>query len=583
MNEQQRRAAHRLGHTSVIAPPGSGKSHTLVERCAFLAETFPGVRIINVTFTREAADEMQGRIRARGIGSGATVISSTFHSLFKARLDRLGKLRGRIIPNALRSHLLREVAWQAQREWVERRSEHTNGNPPPGGVIDEVAVARSIEEGKRYGVKQEGLDLWQRIPLQIYEAALAKRGYVDLADLVLVYLNGLDDGSIAPFRADFLHVDEFQDTDSGQLRFAVQHANAGVTTTVVADDDQSIYQFRGSLGYQGVHLFEQATRAERVSLQSNYRSRAEILTVATRLIDGNREVRIPKTVIAERGTGGHVQRQSFNSRLDEAAAIVDQLGNEPKAGWAVLSRNNADLRGLQGLLMEQRIAFSAPGGSAFDSELVRSWLHLVGLIGRATPDKVSDGLGSFLGAVGLSVEEIRSLAETGDDGLRNAIDGVRVVINYPLGTTDEEWSAQIAALTLASLGLVKRVDANFRLREKRLERCEKDITFCESLVGRLKGTPASRVDWIEREAQTSREPSQDGRPVLLTMHASKGMEFPKVWVMRVSDGTIPSRDGGANVWEERRLLYVAMTRARDHLVVSHSGLASEFWKEVVQS
>lgn len=581
MNEQQRYAAHRIGHTSVIAPPGSGKSHTLVERCAYLAKVYPGVRIINVTFTREAADEMQARICARGMSEEATIISSTFHSLFKARLVSLGKLRGRIIPAALRPHLLREVAWRAQREWSESGRQHVHASPPPSGVIDELTVAKAIEEGKRYGVKPEELEAWKRIPLAIYEAELSRRGFVDLADLVLVYLKGLDDGSILPFKADFLHVDEFQDTDFGQLRFAIVHAAKGVTTTIVADDDQSIYQFRGSLGFQGVHLFEQATGAERVVLRSNYRSRAEIVTTASRLIERNSAVRIAKTVVAERGSGGVVQTYSFANRGVEANAIAEQLAYEPRGEWAVLSRNNADLRTLQSQLMTLRVPYSAPGGNLFDSEFIRCWLHLVSLIGTCGPEQFLHALASLLGSVGVPADQTAGIHDSKDDGLRNAVDGVRVVLNHPLGQGDDEWTEQIATLTLATQSLLRCAGLLFELKQKRLERCERDIAFCDSLVGGLRGTPRERVAWVERAAQTSQEPAQDGRPVLLTMHASKGMEFKNVWVMRVSDGTIPSRDGGANVWEERRLLYVAMTRAKDCLIVSHSGLPSEFWKEVV--
>ncbi len=565
MNEAQLAAAHSLEHTSVIAPPGSGKTHTLVERCAHLANTFAGVRIINVTFTREAADEMQTRVARRVGASTPSIVSNTFHSLCKSRLVALKLLPERIIQSGYRSHLLRKIT-------AEVAFKHkVNLKDGDAGVV--------VEQLKRFGINPTEYDPWKQDVLALYEKGLRDENCVDLSDLVLRYLKRLADGTIEPFRADFLHVDEYQDTDAGQLDFVLRHANSGCVTTIVADDDQAIYSFRASLGYQGVTQFEEQLNARRIILTTNYRSRAEIVESANALVAKNVGMRIEKHVHAERGQGGKVQVIGFAKREDEAAHVRMVLQANPYAGWAVIARNNADLILLQMELIVHGVPFVRLGPGLGDGEITAAFLSLL----RASTQRPlnEQAIEYFLCALGAPMADAALLLAQESGALTDAVKSLRTHLGHPSRRSEKsDMDSWLASVGVIAEQMLASVNALYNPSPKAMMRRATQLDFVTNSLLRLNGSLLQRLALIEKGSNGDEPSVSDGRAVLLTAHASKGMEFPKVWIVQVSEGTLPSSESGANIWEERRLLFVAMTRAKDELYISYSDTKSAFIDEV---
>lgn len=442
-------------------------------------------------------------------------------------------------------------------------------------------AAMAVEQLKRFGVDVAEQEAWKQSVLELYEEGLKRERYVDLSDLVLRYLRRLGDGTIEPFRADFLHVDEYQDTDSGQLDFVLRHAAAGSVTTIVGDDDQAIYSFRSSLGYQGVLQFEEKLGAKRIILTTNYRSRAEIVDSANQLVSRNLGMRIEKQVHAERGPGGKVRIHRFNKREDEAANVRMVLKAQPQAGWAVITRNNADLIILQMELIIHEVPFIRLGPGLVDSEVTAALMTMLRCVVQERD--MSAPLEYLLCALGAPMADANLLTSQTSGPLGDSIRAMKQHCIHPSKqSTRQDLESWLASFGVMAEQILDTIALLYNSPPKSLSRRRTELNYISGALLRLSGSINQRITTIERGSQNEAEPSNDGRAVLLTAHASKGMEFNKVWVMQVSSGTLPSQESAANIWEERRLLFVAMTRAKDELVVSYSDTKSVFIDEVIE-
>ncbi|MHB8252141.1 MAG: ATP-dependent helicase [Acidiferrobacter sp.] len=570
LNGPQQQAVDTDGHLLISACPGAGKTRVLASRAArLLAQNVTG-HVATVTFTRDASEELRRRILAERPGDGARLQSGTFHALAYKQIRRAG-LKARILSDHEYRDILRhfwetdasEIKFDEFTELVEQWKSTTA--PPP-------------EKGP-------GTDGFRH-----YQQWLVKHQAMDFADILLQAVAGLQKGTLAPLAVRWLLVDEAQDMDEVQYAWLRAHSHVGIEVTVVADDDQSIYGFRHALGYRGLMRFVADHQAKQITLPINYRCAPEVLSPSARLIANNAD-RVAKAIQAAKPPGGVMRIRAMTERMGEATAVVNALRTDPTQ-WAVLARTNRLLDAVELACAIAQIPFQRRGGSGFwESPTAASLLSLIKSIG----DGSWVGLRHVLRWCGIPAESGQLLQDmlmraptnewvallsrpptSAADAVAQAFParspGRRVAWALLSGYADWTQLAAVGrdALVLAGLRRFCATNAPERARET----CEWALTALEKIPGSL----AARAAFVGRQSQ--RKENTVAGVVLATLHAAKGLEFPRVWLIAAEEGTLPHLDSPLD--EERRLCYVGMTRAETELVISYAvdcGSPSRFLKE----
>lgn len=570
-NPNQKLAVECDTHLLVVAPPGSGKTGTLVGKALRILRQ-PDRRVAMVTFTRAAASEMRERVLAkRGKTIGTRITAETFH---RYALNQLRSLQG--APRLLDNHAMRDLVTSAIAEsgaalsyeealaLIEsHKSQLSFGaeaagatqapRPSPGDAADEVATNTAH-------------DL-----VRAYQEMLRSRRAVDLMDVVRLAVQGMRAGRIKPLPVSDLLCDEMQDADAWQLQWCLEHARAGVTTTLVGDDDQSLYAFRHALGYAGMTQFRDEVQAQQINLTINYRSRHEILLAAGAVIRHNVQ-RLDKEVLCARGTGGTVRALACSSCDDEAKQVVDMIvASDPERTWGVIARTNFGLRTIATELRARAIAYTRREDVDEDDPGTLAFARMLVALETADTMCLEGALRAF-GIGGRSIEVLRRLMGLDfpailDDELPD------------LGELDEEDATALRKLArvyfapwrdiLAQGQPGKVVDrvAHFIERETRLvgDPNREDFDANVRRVRERKGPFKARTAYILIPNRSQDKAA--ARVDLQTFHGAKGLEYDAVAVLRCHEGELPSPKA-TDFEEERRGFYVALTRARHELYIS---------------
>ncbi len=399
-----------------------------------------------------------------------------------------------------------------------------------------------------------------------YQAALERNGKIDFQDMLRLAVAGMETGKIAPYQFTDLLVDEFQDTDPLQYRWVELHANAGAQVTVVGDDDQSIYGFRAALGVRGMESFAETFNAHRVVLGSNYRCHGEILSAADRVIRNNTD-RITKILLAERGPGGTVATKRSDDEYADAVAAVETLHPLLSAGksCAILARTNRILDPIEAVCRSHGVSYFRASGS---SVLNRPQGALMCNLLQVAEGRKQNGLDAVLGYMGTSTPLLGALHRDMGPVLVQRLKKDLVDIGLPEDTATayrsfmkrlSEWQ-EMCERRFYSLVLdgVHELMMTYAKNDQAI----RAIQGTYDVLSRLSGTFAERIEYLKRD---NNKPA-DGALVLTTMHSSKGLEWDHVWISRAEEGVVP--DEKSTESEERRLFYVAMTRARDGLTIA---------------
>ena len=558
----------------------------------------PRAHVIMATFTREAAAEMRRRV-----GSAPNLRVGSFHSLALVQLRATGWRRRVASPFVARS-------------MVDNALSLTGADIEPE-LAGEVIARCKIDAG----YAQSNPD--------VAELAAAYRDQLDAArccdftDILVDAVQGMEAGVLAPLPADHVLCDEFQDIDAIQFRWLMAHLAHDSICCAVGDDDQSIYGFRRALGYVGMMEFVAATGARIVVLDTNYRSAGRIVALAETLI-GNNIDRIPKKMHAAREPGLAPRRVPLASAKDRDERLILDLesicGRQPSprdaqghvlfrfgvlpGQVAVLARANHQLRDAHAVLRAARIPALRLGVSIWDVRAAQLFADL--LIALAEGDGPGLELALRWGRVPQGViDDLRARGHGSLHGLLEARHadlpgGPAVAVFFDwaahaAGTfrrrraAADEISARIAAIAAWMVDMVTGtcgMDPD-EAEEKRLgmllsDRAQADIEAVEAvrdMLLRLRGSVKQRLFSARRE----REDRVD-RVVLTTFHAAKGLEWDHVIVLDAAQGIVPRlpENGGSDedLAEERRLFYVALTRARDGLsIYAGPGRESEFVAE----
>ncbi len=519
LNPEQRRAAEAVrGPVCILAGAGSGKTTTITRRIAQQVATgaFPPGEILAVTFTDKAAGELRSRLAALGVRG---VQASTFHSAALRQLRHFapGDV-GRILPTKVL--LLRQIANALPGAFRFR---------PAGDLATEIEWAKNRRVGPAE-YRAAAADREPPIPLDLmhrvyrdYEQRKSAEGLLDFEDLLdrAVQLYERDEGARTTFRARYrsFTVDEYQDVNLLQQSLLDHWLGDRDDLCVVGDDYQSIYAFTGA-GPE--HLLGIPTRfphATVVRLEENYRSTPQVLAFANRLVPrlGGSE-KVLRSVLPD---GPEPVARPFASPEAEGAAIVEEIRSLdcPLEDVAILARTNARLTDFEELLHEAGIPFQ--GASLLAREAAR---RIVRRLERSNAD---------------AAEAVRSAA------------------------LDAGWLPQPPD----------------KLGERELVR-QTDLARLVALASSFEGDAAAFVADLRQRFDPGGDSARGVN--LLTLHRAKGLEFEAVFVPRLQERELPSRQArtDAEIDEERRLFYVALTRAKRVLWVTWSGKRSRFVKEL---
>jgi DNA helicase-2/ATP-dependent DNA helicase PcrA len=523
LNPEQRRAVEAVrGPVCILAGAGSGKTTTITRRIAnqVATGTFAADEILAVTFTDKAATEMRGRLEALGAGG---VTARTFHSAALAQLHWLGTPPARILPSKVLA--LRRIG---------------NALPPPYKFRPAGDLATEVEWAKNRRLTPDlyydGLgdheppipkDLMKRV-FRAYEDEKAERGFVDFEDLLelAVRLFEEDEHALSELRQRFraFTVDEYQDVNLLQQELLDRWLGTSDELCAVGDDYQSIYAFTGATPEYLLALPRRFPTATVVRLESNYRSTPEVLALANRIVPalGGAE----KVLRASRQSGPD---PVIRRVADDPAFVVEQVRELHEAGVAydeiaVLCRTNARLADFEEPFHDAQIPFQ--GAALLSRDAARQLLkRLRGLNATAAVAAAVRGYAEDAGWL-----------EQPPDKL-----GEREVVRQ------------------ADLGRLVKLAAEFDDGER---------------------TTRDFVAELEERFGTS-GPQRRGVH-LLTLHGAKGLEFEAVFLPRIEERELPIRQAKQEheVAEERRLLYVGLTRAKRHLTVTWSGKPSRFLGEL---
>jgi DNA helicase II / ATP-dependent DNA helicase PcrA len=607
LNAPQRQAVTTTeGPLLVLAGAGSGKTRVIVHRIAYLLQGGgdPG-SILAVTFTNKAAGEMRERVAAMAGAAGADVFVSTFHAFGLWLLQQEHRAAG--LPRrfaicdagdqvALVKRCMREVK-------VDDRSFDAHR------VLAILSQAKN-EGRKRIPVRPAGQgDDYDLVASEIqprYERALRAQRAVDFDDLVAlpVALLSKDPALRARHAARFRHllVDEYQDTNAAQLELLKLLAGEARNVCAVGDDDQAIYGWRGAEVRNILRFERHFPGAREVRLEQNYRSTGHILACANAVIAKNADRR-PKRLFTDAGPGDPVRVAALADEEEEARFVAEELSRlrregRPWSDFAILYRLNAQSRPIEEALRAASMPYTVHGGPAFfDRAEVRDLLAYLKVC-VAPQDEVSLARIVNVPARGIgdvSLERVHAWAVARGVPLLEALASAPRIPELPRGAAErmasfvalvERYRARMSAGDLAegARALVAEIDlyGHARGTVQSFEAGQRKVDAIDGILRSLeaheqRSARPSLAVWLQRLALDSRaeeDPATGEGVALLTLHASKGLEFPVVFLVGVEEDLLPSagiQGSARDLDEERRLAYVGITRARERLYLTRAG------------
>lgn len=551
LNYEQNKAVSHQGHLAVLACPGSGKTHTIVQRAKRILEEKDAVLAL-VTFTNVAANEMRDRL---GKDSAKQVLGGTFHKMAKLQQEMTG-VKVRMLSAGDKMMFAKRAAEMVGNEGMDPRS------------------IRAIIDTHHNNISHDGLegtDLFNA-----YESLRSKsdlKDFQEYGDLVPKAITGMKQGTIKPLAITHLLIDEFQDIDPVQLAWVKAHIDIGIEVTVVLDDDQSIFGFRDAMGYSSLKEFVSYSHAKEIILSTCYRCHQEIIDSAYNLISKNTQ-RIEKQIHSHKGTGGSVELQTYNHETEELNAITKTLTDDDPSTWAILVRNRNQIKLIEKTLTEANIVFTTLGDSEnmWDQDSVAVYMGLL----RSLLYQDSHGIEQALSWSGLSEIHICKIVTLIENSLKqnNRLpDNINQSRHYQsLSDQYNQWQTVLDQQSPVANELVLHGIKDWMESRTKSDLSTKSINrvteiFCET-AGR---TLAKRLSYIEKMQRIKYTTDILMRGVAIsTLHSAKGLEWQNVWMPFVNEGVFPHKltQGPAALAEERRVAFVGMTRAIGKLVLS---------------
>ena len=599
---------HIEGPLLVLAGAGSGKTRVIVEKIAHLISCgrYPARRIAAITFTNKSAKEMRERVAKRLREQDADEVTiCTFHALGLKFLQiehaAVGLKRGFSIFDADDAAAqIKDLMYGAKPDDIEDMKNLVS-RAKNAGLSPEQAMAAA-----RSNREKEAASVYER-----YQLRLTAFNAVDFDDLIRLPVQILEENPEIALawreRIGYLLVDECQDTNDAQYRLLKQLAGDKGNFTCVGDDDQSIYAWRGANPENLQQMGRDYPTLEIIKLEQNYRCSNRVLRAANALIANNPHEHLKK-LWSDQADGERIRvwecRNSEHEAEKVAAeiAFVAQSRNVPWSDFCILFRGNFQSRPLEKAMQLLRIPYHLTGGTMFlERQEVKdtlAWLRLL-----VNPDDDT----AFMRAVQSpkrdvgagTLAKLAELAQEKDMPMAQAAEAIGALQQLPPRAanslarfTDILRDLRAQTRQVTSGDMIRKVAKESGLLSELRQQAKEEASYqrrannIEELAQWFEGGPrgATAADLAGQLALLSRSDKDEGgnQVRMMTMHASKGLEFPYVFIVGCEDGVLPhqvSLDEG-NLQEERRLLYVGITRAKIQLWMSYSKLTRKFGEHV---
>ncbi|NGY50176.1 ATP-dependent helicase [Campylobacter coli] len=594
LNESQKEAASHIdGPMLILAGAGSGKTKTITTRLAYMIGEvgIPAINTLTLTFTNKAASVMKNRALSL-LNSNENPLLCTFHKFgllfLKLHIERLGRKNNFIIiDNDDSKKILKELINDdktSPHQILQFISHFKNESKSVQDVFNDLELLKDNE------IKHQAL---QKIAIyyQNYQEYLLKHNFVDFDDLLLLTNILLEnDQNFAKEQSSFyryITVDEYQDTNALQYKILKNLCCFHENICVVGDDDQSIYSWRGAKIENILNFQSEFSNVKLVKLEQNYRSVGMILKAANNLISHNKK-RLGKTLLCTKDEGEDIQILSSDNEKIESALVAKKIKELLNSGIyageiTVLFRINALSRSIEEAFMKEKIPYKLLSGMRFYERLeIKDLICYLRILINPNDD--------------LSFKRIinRPKRSIGEKALQNLEDyAQKRKISLFEALCESDGGVGIFSLKKAQNEAKKFIQNIYKLREysdlkKMIENFEELFAFKEFYALQEDGDErvlnidefyASIKEKIKEEPQTTLEDilseisllsDQDGIEgecvYLMSVHASKGLEFDHVFIVGLEEGFFPLNE--SDIEEERRLAYVAITRAKKCLSLS---------------
>ncbi|HEO3558727.1 TPA: DNA helicase PcrA [Streptococcus agalactiae] len=619
MNDKQAEAVQTTdGPLLIMAGAGSGKTRVLTHRIAYLIDEkyVNPWNILAITFTNKAAREMRERAIALNPATQDTLIA-TFHSMcvriLRREADYIGYNRNfTIVDPGEQRTLMKRIIKQLNldtKKWNERSILGTISNAK-NDLLDEIAYE-----------KQAG-DMYTQVIAKCYKAyqeELHRSEAMDFDDLIMMTLRLFDQNKdvLAYYqqRYQYIHVDEYQDTNHAQYQLVKLLASRFKNICVVGDADQSIYGWRGA-DMQNILDFEKDyPQAKVVLLEENYRSTKKILQAANNVINHNKNRR-PKKLWTQNDEGEQIVYHRANNEQEEAvfvASTIDNIVREQGKNFkdfAVLYRTNAQSRTIEEALLKSNIPYTMVGGTKFYSRKeIRDVIAYLNILAN-TSDNISFerivnepkrgvGPGTLEKIRSFAYEQNMSLLDSSSNVMISPLKGKAAQAVWDLANLILTLRSKLDSLTVTEItenlldktGYLEALQVQNTLESQaRIENIEEFLSVTKNFDDNPEITVEGEtgLDRLSRFlndlaliADTDDSATETAEVTLMTLHAAKGLEFPVVFLIGMEEGVFPlSRaiEDADELEEERRLAYVGITRAEQILFLTNANTRTLFGK-----
>lgn len=601
--EQQKAVKHNYGPLLILAGAGSGKTTVLVSRTGrMISERVARAQEICVlTFTNKAARELKHRVGVKVGSSGQGLWAGTFHSFGLQILRRFHKHAG-LSPyfgivdqsdcNAILKDLIKDIKNSSKDKFdvdkiLNMINDRRTGNAPLTEAFDEYHEMADVLAPK-FAKRLEHLGVVDFEGLLIKPLTLFRENPDILEKVQNMFTQVM--------------VDEFQDTNRLQMDLISMIVQSHNNITVVGDDDQSIYGWRGAEVKNILNFPNEFKGCEVIKLERNYRSSAEILAVANASIskNKNRHGKVLRSEVAQ-ATGQLPELFILEREEDESEFVVSEILNFQRQGYkyrdiAVLYRSNTQGGLIESSLRRANIPYSISGGtSIFDRREIKDMMaylkqalspnevslrRIINVPARGVGDTSIEKLSefalnkriNFVDACRLWKEAgVQDKAGEAIDSLFRFIEGLpQNILDYQVGSSPGGKMVQLFA-DLGYREYVYNTAADPTSAEKKWVVVEIFGRILDSYLGRRSydvATIKSFIDSMSLRDDLNEEEEESNKVQMMTLHASKGLEFPVVILAGIEEDLLPHKNLGSDIDEERRLFYVGVTRAKKRLIMS---------------
>lgn len=600
LNENQRKAAEKIeGPVLILAGAGSGKTRTVTYRIAHMIKekNISPLNILALTFTNKAAREMKERAEELiGEENSYNLVVSTFHSfavrILKTYSERIGYGR---------NFNIYDVDDQKSIITKIKKEMNIKDDIAPGRIANRISKLK--EDGVGLDEVSRQLDL--KIPAnrlfydiyKKYDEVLKANNAMDFSDLLLNARRLLDDKYVLDIiqnRYQYIVVDEYQDTNNIQYEIINLIAAKYRNICVVGDEDQSIYAFRGANIENILNFEKDYPDAYTIKLERNYRSTKRILDTANELIKNNKSSK-GKKLWTEGSEGEKIKIFNAKTPYDEAEFIVKEIKAKSKSGvdykdMTILYRTNAQSRVLEEKLLEGNVPYKIYGGMQFfqrkEIKDILAYLNLlnnrndnhnfyriINVPKRSIGEKTLEKIAKIANERNIPMlDALQFVDETNIRGaVKNTLKDFYNMIQGIYLSLDELSVKEVFDEVITKTKYFDSIEDNKEDRVKNIEELLNSIIELEKRNPHI--SLADYLDMVSLTASTDEMEENENFVKLMTIHSSKGLEFDYVFIAGMEDGLFPScsfESSEEDIEEERRLCYVAVTRAKKELYISYA-------------